>query len=216
MNCNLQKRKQDMNTLYYRIVLLVGLLFLMVPHSGGQTVTEAWVHSDANGYPYGSMIAMDSQENVVVTGWRWIIDPYIVTKKYNPDGSLLWERHYSVPDLEVVATWVLVDPFDNIIVTGYPRTITSNPVELGLLTIKYDSSGNLLWDDTYAGTWALAVRGISDANGNIYVAGRAWFGTYDFVTIKYGPDGTRLWVDTFDQNSGFHTPTPWTLIRKAT
>ncbi len=25
--------------------------------------------------------------------------------------------------------------------------------------------------------------------------------------IKYSPDGTQLWFDTFNQNSGFHTPT---------
>ncbi len=183
--------------------LIVAVVLGLSP-AGAQTVTEAWVQSDANGYPYGSMVAMDSQENVVVTGWRF--GSYIVTKKYDPDGNLLWEEHYSVPDLQAVATWVLVDPFDNVVVTGYPQTFSSNPVQVGLLTIKYNSAGNLLWSDTYPGTWAFAVRGISDADGNIYVAGRTWSGTYDFVTIKYAPDGTRLWVDTFDQNSGFHTP----------
>ena len=193
-----------MNRQQFRIAILAGLALLVSLHLGAQTVTEAWVQSDANGYPYGSMIAIDSQENVVVTGWR--LGSYIVTKKYDPDGNMLWEQHYSVPDLQAVATWVLVDPFDNVVITGYPQTFSSNPVEVGLLTIKYDSAGNLLWSDTYAGTWAFAVRGISDADGNIYVAGRAWFGTYDFVTIKYAPDGTRLWVDVFDQNGGFHTP----------
>jgi len=188
----------------YRITILAALIIFGFSLSGAQTVNEAWVRSDANGYPYGSMIAMDNQENVVVTGWRY--GSYIVTKKYDPDGNMLWEQQYSIPDHQAVATWVLVDPFDNIVITGYPQTFSSNPVEVGLLTIKYDSAGNLLWSDTYSGTWAFAIRGISDADGNIYVAGRAWFGTYDFVTIKYAPDGTRLWVDTFDQNSGFHTP----------
>ena len=188
----------------YRITILAALTIIWFSPLRAQTVTEAWVQSDANGYPYGSMIAMDSQENVVVTGWRF--GSYIVTKKYDPEGNVLWEQHYSVPNHQAVATWVLVDPFDNIVITGYPQTFSSNPVEVGLLTIKYDNEGNLLWSDTYSGTWALAIRGISDTDGNIYVAGRAWFGTYDFVTIKYAPDGTRLWVDTFDQNSGFHTP----------
>ncbi|MDH3402824.1 MAG: hypothetical protein OES32_07975 [Acidobacteriota bacterium] len=192
----------------YRIAILAGLILSLSlslsPPAGAQTATEEWVRSDANGNPYGSMIAMDSQENVVVTGWR--LGSYIVTKKYDPDGNMLWEQHYSVPDLQAVATWVLVDAFDNVVVTGYPQTFSSNPVEVGLLTIKYDGEGNLLWSDTYEGTWAFAVRGIADADGNVYVAGRTWNGTYDFVTIKYAPDGTRLWVDVFDQNGGFHTP----------
>jgi hypothetical protein len=186
------------------LAIFFGLLLISNYPLGAQTVTEEWLRSDANGYPYGSMIAMDSQENIVVTGWR--LGSYIITKKYDSDGNLIWERQFTVPNLQAVATWILVELFDNVIITGYPRTFSSNPVEVGLLTIKYDSAGNLLWSDTYAGTWAFAVRGISDADGNIYVAGRAWFGTYDFVTIKYAPDGTRLWVDIFDQNSGFHTP----------
>ncbi len=188
----------------YQLATVAAVIFLNLSASEAQSVNEDWLRSDANGYPYGSMIATDSQENVIVTGWRY--GSYIIAKKYDPDGNMLWEQHFSIPNLQAVATWVLVDPFDNIIITGYPQTRSSNPVESGLLTIKYDSSGNLLWSDTYSGTWALAIRGISDADGNIYVAGRGWFGTYDFVTIKYAPDGTRLWVDTFDQNSGFHTP----------
>lgn len=187
-----------------RIIVVAAMIGIFFSLSGAQSINEDWVRSDANGYPYGSMIAMDSQENVVVTGWRY--GSYIVTKKYDPEGNMLWERQFSVSDMQAVATWVLVDPFDNVVVTGYPETRSSNPVQTGLLTIKYDSEGNFLWSDTYDGTWALAVRGISDADGNIYVAGRAWFGTYDFVTIKYSPGGERLWVDTFDQNSGFHTP----------
>ena len=145
-----------MNLHRCRIAIVALLILLGFSSSGAQTVTEAWVQSDANGNPYGSMIAMDSQENVVVTGWR--LGDYIITKKYDPDGNLLWEQHFTVPDHQAVATWVLVDAFDNVVITGYPRTFSSNPVEVGLLTIKYDSNGNFLWSDTYSGTWAFAVR----------------------------------------------------------
>lgn len=194
-----------MNRHRYRLASLAALALLVsLPSAAQTTATETWVRSDDNGYPYGSMIAIDSEENVVATGWR--LGSYIVTKKYDPDGNMLWEQHYSIPNLQAVATWVLVDPFDNVVVTGYPQTFSSDPVQIGLLTIKYDSAGNLLWSDTYSGTWAAALRGISDADGNIYVAGRTWLGTYDFVTIKYAPDGTRVWLDVFDQNGGFHTP----------
>jgi len=189
----------------YRIVAIAVLVLLVfLPLGAAATATEAWIRSDDNGFPYGSMLAMDSAENVVVTGWR--LGSYLVTKKYDPAGNLLWEQHYSIPDRQAVATWVFVDPFDNVVITGYPETFSSDPVQTGLLTIKYDSAGNLLWSDTYEGTWAFALRGISDAAGNIYVAGRTWLGTYDFVTIKYAPDGTRSWVDVFDHNAGFHTP----------
>ncbi|MEI7982508.1 MAG: T9SS type A sorting domain-containing protein, partial [Bacteroidota bacterium] len=132
----------------------------------------------------------------------------IITTKYDTDGNVIWERFYSIPGLAVVATWLSTDNSGNVIITGYPHNFSSNPVESGLLTIKYDNNGNLLWDKLIPGTWAFAVRSIVDPSGNIYVTGRAWqyTSTYDFVTVKYAPDGTQLWLDTFDQNSGFHTP----------
>jgi hypothetical protein len=130
---------RKLKTFPLQITFLVALTILGFSPLNAQTVSQAWIQSDANGYPYGSMIARDSQENVVVTGWR--LGSYLVTKKYDPDGNMLWEQHFSVPNNQTVATWVLVDPFDNVVITGYPQTRSSNPVEVGLLTIKYDSAG---------------------------------------------------------------------------
>jgi hypothetical protein len=158
------------------------------------------------------MIGLDNNENVFVAGQSGD-NTKIITTKYDTDGNVIWEKFYSVQDLGVVATWLSIDPSGNVIVTGYPRTFSSNPVESGLLTLKYDNNGNLLWDKLISGTWAFAVRSIVDQSGNIYVTGRAWqyTATYDFVTVKYAPDGTQLWFDTFDQNGGFHTPTSMAL-----
>ncbi|MFN0151105.1 MAG: T9SS type A sorting domain-containing protein [bacterium] len=161
-------------------------------------------------YTYGAMIALDPDDNVISVGH----DPGasdIVTTKYDPAGNILWERHYTMEDYSLRATWVATDGDGNVIVTGYPQTFSSNPVQTGLLTIKYDSDGALLWDDLYSGTWAFAVRAVTDGVGNIFVTGRAWFGTYDFVTIKYAPDGSRAWLDVFDQGGGNHTPTSMDL-----
>ncbi|MBS1551645.1 MAG: hypothetical protein JST15_06220 [Bacteroidetes bacterium] len=172
-----------------------------------QSVTTEWVVNNFTGYPAGVMIGLDSNNNVLVTGHSGD-HRKIITKKFDSGGNLIWERFYSIPDFAVVATWLSMDNSGNVIVTGYRHTFSSNPVETGLLTLKYDNNGNLLWDRLISGTWAFAVRSIVDQSGNIFVTGRAWqyTGTYDFVTVKYAPDGTQIWFDTFDQNSGFHTP----------
>ena len=182
------------------------LLYLSINISAQQVTTD-WVINNFNGYPVGVMIGLDNAGNILVTGHAGDFTK-IITTKYDTNGNVIWEKYYSVQDLGVAATWLSVDPFGNIIVTGYPRTFSSNPIEVGLLTLKYDSNGNLLWDKLISGTWAFAVRSIVDQSGNIYITGRDWqyTATYDFVTIKYAPDGTQLWMDTFDQNGGFHTP----------
>ena len=190
-------------------IIYITVIFVhLISKTNAQQVTTEWVLNNFNGFPVGVMVGLDSNDNVFVTGHAGDFSK-IITTKYDTNGNLIWEKFYSVPNLGVVATWLSVDPFGNIIVTGYPRTFSSNPVESGLLTVKYDTNGNLLWDKLISGTWAFAVRSIVDQSGNIYVTGRAWqyTATYDFVTVKYAPDGTQLWLDTFDQNGGFHTPT---------
>ncbi len=189
------------------VTLIIMILVLGRINLTAQTVTTDWVVNNFSGFPVGVMIGLDHSDNVFVTGQSGD-HTRIITKKYDTNGNLIWERFYTIPDLAVVATWLSMDNSGNVIVTGYRHNFSSNPVESGLLTLKYDNNGNLLWDRLIPGTWAFAVRSIVDQSGNIYVTGRAWqyTATYDFVTVKYAPDGTQLWFDTFDQNGGFHTP----------
>jgi len=187
---------------------IVLILFFNITGINAQQVNTEWVVNNFTGYPVGVMIGLDNNNNVLVTGHSGDFSQ-IITRKYSTSGTLIWERFYSISGSGVAATWLTVDASGNVIVTGYPRTFSSNPVETGLLTLKYDNNGNLLWDRLITGTWAFAIRSLVDQSGNVYVTGRAWqyTATYDFVTVKYSPTGTQLWFDTFDQTSGFHTPT---------
>ena len=189
------------------VILTIIILVFSRVNLNAQAVTTDWVVNNFPGIPVGVMTGLDQNDNVLVTGQSGDHNR-IITKKYDTNGNLIWERTYSISGYAVAATWISIDNSGNIIVTGYPHNFSSNPIESGLLTLKYDNNGNLLWDKLIQGTWAFAVRSIVDQSGNIYVTGRAWqyTATYDFVTVKYAPDGTQLWFDTFDQNSGFHTP----------
>lgn len=191
-----------------KLVLVVVVFFTFIVHLNAQQITTDWVMNNFTGFPVGVMLVLDQNNNVIVTGQAGDHSS-IITTKYDTDGNLIWQRHFTIPGLAVVATWLSKDNSGNVIVTGYRHNFSSNPVESGLLTLKYDNNGNLLWDRLISGTWAFALRSITDMSGNIYVTGRAWqyTATYDFVTVKYAPEGTQLWMDTFDQNGGFHTPT---------
>ena len=190
------------------IVIITAIIFSSVAlHLNAQQVTTEWVINNFTGYPVGVMLVLDQNNNVIVTGQSGD-HTKIITTKFSTNGNLIWERFYTIPGLAVVATWLSKDDSGNVIVTGYRHNFSSHPVESGLLTLKYDNNGNLLWDRLISGTWAFALRSIVDMSGNIFVTGRAWqyTATYDFVTVKYSPGGTQLWMDTFDQNGGFHTP----------
>lgn len=119
-----------------------------------QQVTTEWAMHNFSGNPVGVMIGLDNEDNVFVTGHAGD-HTKIITTKYNTYGNLIWEKSYSIQDLGVNATWLSIDSSGNIIVTGYPRTFSSNPVEVGLLTLKCDNNGNLLWDNLIPGTGLL-------------------------------------------------------------
>jgi hypothetical protein len=133
---------------------------------------------------YASGIALDSQGNIIVTGFSWGInvDWDFTTIKYDTSGNQLWVRRFNSGRDSAQA--IAIDQMDNVYVTGG----IWGP--LGFATIKYDTNGNQAWIAFYGGPaeaegWATAIA--LDISGNVYITGYSkGAGTnYDFATIKY-------------------------------
>jgi uncharacterized delta-60 repeat protein len=91
---------------------------------------------------------------------------------------------------------VVLDPAGNVYVTGYSTGATTGK---DYRTIKYNPAGDLLWTATFngpanGGDYSYAV--VLDVLGNVYVTGRADYGTplSDIVTIKYNSNGVQQWA----------------------
>ncbi len=151
----------------------------------------AWVrryNEPGNGHDRPSAIAVDNSGNVYVTGdspGSGTFSDY-ATIRYYPNGDTAWVRRYSAPGDSAVATAIAVDSYGNTYVTGYSWSGT----DFDYATVKYDSSGNELWVETYNGlgngddkAWHIAVCGCD----TVYVTGESYgSGTdKDYVTIKY-------------------------------
>ena len=158
------------------------------------------VGSDARAYD----IAIDSSENVYVTGWFYHISNNVwLTVKYDSSGNLVWADTLNYGNYGGIACGIAADKNDNVYVAGY-YAIGSN---YDWLTVKYDSSGNLIWADTidYGGNdHAYGIT--SDRNGNIYVTGNGYndtTGKYDFITVKYDTSGNIVWSDRITTGTGY-------------
>jgi hypothetical protein len=184
------------------------LSFSLVFAQPTPAVTEDWRNSD---YAFNSsMMDTDQNDNMFILG-DTAVGNYLVIKKFNPSGSLLWETTYN-PVERLIGTWVAVDNNGDAIILA---TMISgdNNTPSGWLTLKYDSNGNLLWFNSLPGPFYSASRVEVDSSNNIYVAGSMWLTnpsgdtTHDSVLIKYSPSGSSLWTAVFDNNSAVDRPT---------
>lgn len=68
------------------------------------------------------------------------------------------------------------------------------------ITLKYDSSGTLLWTRTYDAGWEDYAQDVAvDDSDNIIITGYSDSNiNWDWCTIKYNPDGDTIWARRYD------------------
>ncbi|MCH7905452.1 MAG: SBBP repeat-containing protein [Armatimonadetes bacterium] len=123
-----------------------------------------------------------------------------------------WVTRYNGPGNAGDGTYAIaVDDGGNVYVTGYSFGLDTRT---DYATIKYDSSGNQLWEMRYNGPIDgndTAVAIALDSSGNVYVTGTSeveqtpMVTGRDYATIKYDTDGNQLWVRHYDNGSDFAT-----------
>ena len=141
-------------------------------------------------FDFAKSVAVDSTGNVYVFGQSYsIVSNYdLATVKYNSSGVFLWDKIFNGPGNGVEnPNAMALDKNGNVYVTGSSSFTGQN---YNYATVKYDSSGNEKWSDTYNGTASGSDESFSiaaDTKGNIYITGgSAGLGqAKDFVTIKY-------------------------------
>lgn len=171
-------------------------------------VSEEWVsrfNGAANLNDGGTSIAVSNDGFIYVCGITEVSftrRDYILIK-YDQQGNEIWTRTFNGPGNGYdQAVSVTVDQNGNPIITGSSMQTQSFGSE-EIATIKYDAQGNLLWVARYNGPADESdypVRVMTDAAGNVYVAGVSrGVGTgNDVVALKYNSQGNLLWVTRYN------------------
>ena len=182
------------------------------PYSGFPILYNYASHYYLYDYTYG--IAVDSAGNIIAVGVRGVsgcegcltndLDWHV--RKYDPEGTLLWEDTYSGPTaMADYAQKVAVDSKDDIIVVGYTNKGTDNSTNANYdwLVIKYakegvGNAGQRLWTKTYEtapGRSEAALNVIVDSSDNVVVAGYvrdASNNPLGRLALLSGVDGSQL------------------------
>jgi hypothetical protein len=132
--------------------------------------------------------------------------------KYNPStGALVWDRNWAGVARDYARS-IAIDSGGNVYLTGdsydgaYESAISYQTSDA--VTVKFDPSGNLLWERAYrgfAGKWDGGRGVVLDSAGNAYVGLLSeGFVNNDTAVIKYRPDGTEAWVYRYDNPHHSH------------
>jgi len=182
--------------------------------TNGIELWTAFYTDTATGWDEAYAIALDSDNNVVVTGYsESSTSADAATVKYNSQtGTQLWAARYNGTGIPTdYAQAIATDHLGNVYIHG----ISDETGSMDYLTICYNSDGIQQWKMNYDGPASLTDIGTAMAfnDGLVYVTGysKTANGAYDYATIRYtqhnycpqssaplGDLNGDCWVDFFD------------------
>ncbi|NOS86614.1 MAG: T9SS type A sorting domain-containing protein [Ignavibacteria bacterium] len=162
---------------------------------------DAEMHKDDE----ATCIAMDSNGDIYVGGYGVFSSgntDYLLIK-YNISGTLKWSKNYNGPAEENDRAWgIVVDASDNVYITGESAGTNSKN---DIATLKYNSSGTLLWTSRFNGTEGHDDKAygivVDESSGSCIITGTSETNDrgIDIVTLKLNTSsGSTAWQKTFD------------------
>jgi len=149
---------------------------------------------------HGYGIVVDSLGNALITGDTnsyGAVGYDVIFLKYDSSGNLLWNKRWGGPNQDY-GIGIVIDGSGNAFITGVTNSFGAGSEDVFLL--KYDSSGNLLWNKTWGGVEGDKGYGIAlDTAANVFITGSTdsyGAGNTDIFLLKYNSDGNLLWNKT--------------------
>ncbi|MFX1498866.1 MAG: SBBP repeat-containing protein [Promethearchaeota archaeon] len=153
-------------------------------------------------------IAFDSLNNYYITGFTEVYGKGgrdVILIKYDNSGIQQWNVTWGGSGSEEPRR-VAVDIYNDIYVTGF--TYSYDPGSQYAFLLKYDLSGNLLWNITWGGPYDDSGGGLAfDSIGNVYMGGStSSFGpavpNANWFLAKFDSAGNQLWNYSWGTNEG--------------
>ncbi len=112
-----------------------------------------------------------------------------------------WYRIWGTPlDDDTLARMAIDNITGDLYIVGYTEYDTSGDVDMRL--IKYNSSGNLIWNETYNSGDKELGSGVAVDQNYVYMSGTKLTGIdTDFALLQYNTSGDFEWIQTYDNDT---------------
>ena len=131
--------------------------------------------------------APDGSGVVVLGNYR---DGNIFLAKFNPAGTLIWDRTWG--GNQEGASAIAIAPNGTIYVTGITFSFDVDQGDAFLLS--FTSAGALNWQRTWGGPFFDVARGVAVASdGNIFITGETLFTANAAFLVKFDAAGSVIW-----------------------
>ncbi|MBL7799871.1 MAG: hypothetical protein JNL95_04020, partial [Chitinophagales bacterium] len=189
-------------TLLSSIIIAITSILLSANSNAQTLVNQEWVTTGANPnyhFQYFNAASNNGYLYLVGNSYHTAQQENFIIGKMDDQGNWLWFREYnSISNYKDFGIDIFAkDSF--IYVTGISWDSVSNNSEIVTMRID-DSTGNILWSQTWGSRYNVAVKVIADNAGNIYVGGTAQTAVSEFgmVVLKYKPTGSFEWESIYD------------------
>jgi len=146
-------------------------IFLLKYDTEGQLqFSQTWGTTNS----FGNGVAVDGFGNIYVVGTVSYQEPgsQIVLLKYDSSGNFLSQKTVGGLTQNSYGTGVAVDSAGDVYLTGYTYALGPWPGTSAVILLKYDPSGNVLFQALWGGKQNDAATAIAvDIDGNVYLTG---------------------------------------------
>jgi len=140
-------------------------------------------------------LAIDSQDNIIITAGDLNVGTYVHIFKYNSSGDFQWNKVF-VGDSGIFIYDIALDSSDNILLSGLKDD--------DVLVLIFNTTGEYQWNITWGGIVQDYAKTITlDAYDNIYIAGCNQSGALiDGILVKFDDVGNYKWNRSYGLDGG--------------
>jgi len=173
-----------------------GIALVKFAPDGSLVWQRVWNGTTIGGFLQGPGVGLGADGSVYVTGTTGTNGGDAVLLKFDPSGTLVWQRTWGGSSNEVTNA-VAAASDGSVYITGTTQSFGASG--FGLFIVKFNAAGSVVWQKIWDGAQGVAIAIAPD--GTVCAAGSMsrppGIGNFDVLILKITAAGAVVWQRTY-------------------